>query len=582
VKLSLRGLFDKRRSHLTDQILNRLVDGELTKGSEVRAAEHLIVCGRCRLRFEQFQRVVQSVASWHRHLGEESRRVDTPERAGVLLTDLYGVMRDFQNHRRRAPRSRLSRRAGVSRRIAATIAAAAAITVVLVLTWNQDVPKTTPGEFLQRSVSAAKQSPVITGDDIARQKIQIRASGGDLVRTLYRDLSGRRRRLRRQTRDSDAALATKLAVAGVLWDDPLSPIGFRDWHDLQSHPRDEVRPSGKDLLTLTTTLSSGVVRRESLTVRASTFHPIERTVQFENRSIVDIAELDYSVVGLDAVDASYFESSPSNIPNPPPSPHVIVGVQSAPSAALLDEAELRARLVLNRLRADDGEQIQVTRDERRIVVKGLVGTDDRSHELEEKLNVLPYVDASIQSLAAMNRHSPEVPATDVTGQPVITTPAGPSPLERWLDGHGRDAGELNRDSTELLDDALTAELDSKEIDGLLRRFPSREGMTYTAGAVRDELIMRHGDRLIGSLHLEQEILASLGIDGRSAPSSVPGSSDDRTVAADRNLALTRELILEAGTDARPAESIAADLSAVILQLQKMARQADPVFAPSTR
>ncbi len=61
------------------------------------------------------------------------------------------------------------------------------------------------------------------------------------------------------------------------------------------------------------------------------------------------------------------------------------------TAAALDSAELSARVVLNRLHADEGEQISISRTNRGVNVKGVVDTDERKREIATRLSAVPYV-----------------------------------------------------------------------------------------------------------------------------------------------------------------------------------------------
>src|SRR6201999_2346890 len=109
----------------------------------------------------------------------------------------------------------------------------------------------------------------------------------------------------------------------------------------------------------TTTVPGGLVEQQSLTVRDTDFHPVRRTVSLRESGTVEIAEVDFKILPWSAVNADIFEpvdtagitaaSNPARVLSFPRMPEVLTEDQ-------LDEAELAARLVLNQLHADTGEQ----------------------------------------------------------------------------------------------------------------------------------------------------------------------------------------------------------------------------------
>lgn len=564
----LEKLIESHKAHLSDKTLTRLIDGELSGRRTVRAHEHFSACDRCRLRYMQYSRVVGLIAFHHERLAHQERNgcvATKPLRSGTDPSSFIMNTRLLHIHSALLARFRMDR-AGIARLSLLGTCVAALLTFALYLPFSRRSPRMTPTEFLQHSVSAANTTRG-TGADVLRETIQIRTAGRTLRRTLYRDPTGKQHPKLPSLRAGDASLETKLTVAGIGWNDPLSPFSFKDWHDHQRKPKDEVQHNSSDLLTLTTTVPDGAVRQESLTVRESNFHPVERTVKFQDNSVVEIAELDYTSVGQSAVTAGYFE---------PLAPHPFPSDSDQPRSlhlltpAELDEAELRTMLTLNRLHADDGEQIEIHRNALSIAVNGVVDSDERKRELEEKLSALPHVQVSLLSGADAEVQS----RTNVSGGESAAADSalsGASPLEVWLKASGKGTGDLNQLSKHLLDCAFTAESDAWAIEEILRRFPSREGMTLVAVAVREDLLARHQERLLAALHEEERVLAHAGLSPVVASPSVSGSQPEMVLRSKRNIALVKELILAAEANARPAESIAGDLNAAIEQLQAQAK-----------
>src|SRR6201999_3377303 len=90
--------------------------------------------------------------------------------------------------------------------------------------------------------------------------------------------------------------------------EPLSASGYQDWHDRQRVRQDEIARAGKHLIRLTTTIPSGSIATQSLTVRDTDFHPVARTVAFRDSETVEIAEVSFQVLPWAAVDTSLFAS----------------------------------------------------------------------------------------------------------------------------------------------------------------------------------------------------------------------------------------------------------------------------------
>jgi hypothetical protein len=243
------------------------------------------------------------------------------------------------------------------------------------------------------------------------------------------------------------------------------------------------------------------------------------------------------------------------------------------SVEQLDEAELGVRLVLNQLHADTGEQIEVTRDALGIQVKGLVETEQRKRELQDRLHALAYVTAMLSSLEQMKDGATQ--PSEITSVKVSSMQAQATPLETYYLEHGRSVGSLSKLSQQLFNSAFTVELESKAIEDLERRFTGRDGMTLLASATFSDLMFTHKHNLLAALRSEEELLAETGIPTASLETSLPTSDEPLclTSAAERNLGLAKELALGDGERQRSAEPITAELLASIKDLYRGVRHA---------
>jgi hypothetical protein len=453
----------------------------------------------------------------------------------------------------------------------ATAMALALASVVCVFMWLQQArPSITSNALLVRAEVWDPATADHTQPGVIRQTIRIRTRKQTLERAIYRDAQGRRQpRLRKLAYDEEQ-LKKKLAATGVAWDAPLSATSYQDWHDRQRVRQDEIRRSGSHLLVLTTTTPNGPVAAQSLTVRDTDFHPIERTIAFRDSETVEIAELDYQVFPWAAVSGDVFEpigGARADTANDL-EPSVLPRLQEIFSGAQLDETELGARLVLNQLQADTGEQIQIERNGRGIKVKGLVETDQRKKELLAQLRAVPHLTASILSIEELEQSPDREPG--LTSLKVASVTAQPSPLETYFVAHGRDANALRRLSQRLLSSALTVSQESTALTDLQARFASADGMTYIAKATLAELVFSHRQKLLLALHEEQGLLDEvMSTAATSKPSelSQPESATASLVeAAERNLTLCEELALGSNSQPQSAESIIQQLAASLNEL----------------
>jgi len=336
---------------------------------------------------------------------------------------------------------------------------------------------------------------------------------------------------------------------------------------------------------LTTNVNDGEVISESLTVRASDFHPVGKTVKLRDYGTVEIAEVNYSVLPWDAVNPNWFE--PAGVTNPGVSsdthPALIPRLPVSLTEGQLDEAELAARLVLNQVHADTGEQIEIVRAPSGIVVKGIVETEQRRRDLDDRLYTLPHVTTTLSSLERMKREQAQG-ADDITGIKVASMQAQATPLEAYYLKHGRNIDPLSKLSHQLFDAAFAADLESKTIDDLEHRFSQSSGMSLVTSATLTDLIFTHKQNLLAALQTEEGLLAETGISTAELKTNPPNNAGSLLLlnVAERNLALTKELALGNGDGRRSAESIVAEIATSLKDLHRAVRETQVVPPTSTR
>jgi RNA polymerase sigma factor (sigma-70 family) len=427
-----------------------------------------------------------------------------------------------------------------------------------------------PSELLARATSSASASLPLSSSGVIVQKVRIQTAKRDVERTLYRDLGGRRRLKPERIEPEDEQIKTKLEGAGIDWNDPLSAVTYKDWHDHITIEQDDVKQSDNGFLTLTTTASDGVIAQESLTVRESDFHPVRKTIEIRDADTIEVAELNYAVLPWSAVNQDLFErptaaSEPRGLVPPMPSARL----QLTPTDAQIDEAELGVLLVLHRLHVDASNQIALTRQPDGIHIRGEVETEDEKHQLQSQLHMLPHVWPSIRTLREMDAQPTSgSQVTSLKESSVVISE--PSALEKYFAAQGIEHEHTAQVAQQLFDSSFSANHESKAITDLLQRFAPKEDLSPAARSSLSELLIQHKAALLDALEEEERLLATVKLipaHPTAVPGGIQGNALELEAAAHRNFTLCTELTAGGNTPSKDAELIATQLAATIEQLR---------------
>ncbi|WP_446744593.1 zf-HC2 domain-containing protein [Silvibacterium acidisoli] len=563
------------RGHVSDTELTLLVTNDLPLRRRARVERHLAACNACRERHGRFHETFSQVAMYHalqamQGVGEEG---DKRARLEALLNQLpeqlphSGVARAKEVRRPEAP---LNMNPIL---VSGLILAIASISCVF-LWLQQSRPTITSNTLLVRAEAWDSAAPHGNASGVIRQTVEISTSQRTLKCTLYRDAQGKRKLRDQRVPPDQELLQKKLAEARIPWSSPLSATSYQSWHDSQRVREDRIRRSSGHLLVLTTTTPDGAVAAQSLTVRDQDFRPVSRTVFFRNSETVEIAELNYSVLPWDAVTNSLFESGNQAEGT------VVAAVRPAlpvlPPAPLteeqLNDVELSARLALDRLHADTGEQVEISRSARGVEVHGITDTRERKHEIEAQLNMLPHVTASISSIEELKTAASQPQGSSSVKVMEMQTAA--TPLEIYYLAHGRDVAPLGSLAQRLFSSAFTINLETKAIEDLKHRFPSDENLSPIGSAALADLLFTHKHKLLRALEDEEQLLADthLVITASTPASSITNADVTLDKLAERNSVLIRELALDKREDNRPAEAIVSELATSISDLNLRAHE----------
>ncbi len=576
----MQRLFPGMGEHLSDDRLVDLFSRELPLVQRWIARRHLAMCEVCQARQIELEgwRSDRVIADFQ---ASRSRRALTlpPEHGAEFKQWLKTTVQQTAAQQRPPRRTRLSLPPAnilISRLfamntilISGAVLTAAGLVLLFTSWWQQRVPKISSNDLLTRAEQWDRpQSSVPTG--VIRQRVLITTHTHSVERAIYRDVQRVRRPRRVTLAGPEEQIKNNLDKAGVDWDAPLSASRYQAWHDHLRNREDQVAWAGAHLLRLTTVAAGGPVSEQSLTVRDTDFHPVQRRVVFRDRETIEIAELDFKVSPWGPENENFFEPL-GGMNTAGSSPRVLMfpRVPEKVTESQLDETELSARLILNNLRADTGEQVTIARTAQDVEVNGLVETADRKRALQSQLATVSHLKVSIRSV----QEEQSLPGSDsgIKSVQVTSMPELESPFESYLLAHGRSVREISALQQQLFKAALTVSQESNAIADLRRRFVGGGQTSVLASATAAELLYNHHERLDDALRKERDLLAEAqAVGSNSERASQPASLLD---GANENLALCKELTQTSGPATRSAEAILADMSVRLNGLTDAARKA---------
>lgn len=567
----LRHFIPGSNEHLSNDRLASLFCNELPLWQRWAARQHLATCWQCRLRKDELEgRCADDFLDGYLKIRRKESLPQEPEVefSRKLRLQIQSAAPNEEKTMRflKIPFTELS---PMNPALVACLVFSFAAILCFSYWWQQRTPQISSNTLLVRAEKWDTPSFAPTSG-VVYQSVRINLSKQmkkeTITRSIYRDTQGKRRPKRVNLDGEEQQLASTLTAAGLDWDEPLSATGYQNWHDRQRVREDNIVRTGVHLLRLTTTVPDGLVAEQSLIVRDTDFHPVKRTVALRDNSTVEIAELDYKILPWASVDANLFEPIGGlNTSIAQPSGRVLTfpRMPEMLSESQLDEAELDALLTLNRLHADTGEEIKIRRSEGIVAVEGLVENEERKRQLQTQLGTVPHLTVSIRSIDDL-RKTPGEGGT-VTSVKAASMQDKPSPLEQYLEARGQSVNGVNGLAERFFHSALTISQESKAIADLETRFASENQMTIMASATLAELIYSHRERLEEALKEERKLLSEVrrtgsenGISARDRLSLLNG--------AQKNLALSKELIETDSPSPRNAASILTEMSATVDEL----------------
>lgn len=553
------------REHVGEDILLSLLDGELSITQTRRVQKHLERCWTCRARRDELAKTIGRFVGYRKQI-LAPHMPPPPRGREVFLAKLDEMIaarkQPWWTHPVQTLRQFIP---NTMSPIFASVLVICAAAVLLIFIWQRNLPPVSASEFLEKAHVWDTQAAPVMRSGVVYQKVEICTKTKKWQHAIYRDVSGKRKARPVTLDSSEAAIRQQVKMAGIDWQEPLSVADFEDWRNRQPTFSDKVTRSGNSLLTLTTSAPSGPVASESLTVRAADFHPVERTVEMRDDDHIEIAELNYAVLGWNEVNEGLFEPLGGGTSSAVAAIHV----PSLPTVEQLDLAELQARLVLNHLNADSTEELEFSRSQTAVQVKGIVESTQRKNELVAELRQVPHVAPSIFSIEELNARKDA--QSGISSVKAYSAIGQPSPLEQFFKEHGKDENAVSQVSQQLLDASASVKQESNAIQDLIQRFASDSNLGDSGKSALADLLNRHFAKLLTALAAEDTLIGNNLIGSEVNHQTGPTTDDSPAALAasgERNMDLCREFISSDGrVSPRSAEVIASDLFASTQQIR---------------
>jgi len=440
-------LADRQKSnqnpHLSDEQLLLALDGELSANESAQVELHVESCWSCRSRREQIEKAIRDVVEYRDHLiqpyfsisaGRRSTFVTRLEQLAVSIGRPPLWKRVLQAGRTLWAISQI----GVPRYvwIGAPVVAILALFSLMHL-WH--VPTVSASQLLENAQGSEVRALQGVAKPVVYQRLRIQVGSQVVTRTIYRDPVGMREADRLdviegarekqssnvmsrmgpqdqpngvQTTDSEFRRA--FSTAHFSWQDPLSPANYSAWYNSLDERLDEMTTGGGDFITLKTTTSEGPIAEGSITVRSTDFHPVAEGLRLQDGRQVEVHELAWDVLPMDAINVAIFEPEPTLYDSVSKRPASVALQPPVVTDSELAEAELRARVVIHAEKADLGEQIELDRDIRKygqgsVLVRGIVSTSERKNELLAALQGIAHVELRLQTMEEGQSQQDQLP-----------------------------------------------------------------------------------------------------------------------------------------------------------------------------
>ena len=435
-----------------------------------------------------------------------------------------------------------------------------------------------PAGFLEQALASEKRDAQNARSGLIVQQVTIRSSQGAFERSIYRDPEGKRRAKEQPLDEKKMRLKRRLADAGIDWDAPLSAASFGEWETRNRIKSQSVQSINDELLRLRVDTEGSEVEQETITIRRSDFHPIDRTAEFRDLGTVEIAEVNYAVVPWATINQNLFESdigasgmfmAPRSFPLHPQE-RTIPDVE-------FDLAELEVREALHELRADVTDRLTISRSATGIQVEGLAEDDEQKLDLQRRMHLILHVSTNLKTMNEASAHS--AAAMPTPNVQVASVVAEPSLLETFLQDQGRSREDTSELAHQLFAASSTLLRANKGMIRLRERFPS-DKLSSDALDIYNRLLTSWIGEFDTALADESEAIRQTGIPIPPNEDVRPGPVDT-DAGIENNRVLVKELIGHDASNTRTAPAVLADLFRSIEALRTAASEEHEKIIPTT-
>jgi hypothetical protein len=391
--------------HLTKEEMLRYLDGELSKSSKARTAEHLESCWTCRAELDHLEADIALILDAQNQIFVPS--LPPPPKPWV------GIEANLKNRERRLRGSSFKVfekevSVPIFRTSAPLITAALVAVLIVALIW-WPVRPISAEEVLHRVEVADGNRLQVPPHQVLRQQVQIKKRARHSSVAQAANLEAWKSDQSTYWQGGQEAIGSELlhlykslGIASTL---PLSPQAVKAWTHLAGSVPTAFKESAESIkiqVAAKDAESSHGLEEVSVHVLSQDWHVDEMQLKFVD-SVYDIAEENLSIVDRRDVpsDVMAFLAPPSPKPikmaSVPHLPRVIVPSPSPPLPNL-DDVELGVRYDLHRIGADLGESIEVTTQKSGPVVVNAWGiSPERKSQLLVMLQNRPEVRLDLQA-----------------------------------------------------------------------------------------------------------------------------------------------------------------------------------------
>lgn len=490
-------------NHINEDVLLRYADGELPSQQQAQVRDHLTSCWQCRAALDELQQVITECARHHQTISDH---FPSPPAPWCDIREAFADVDAALGSRSFFERAKEWLNAGFVMKPVRWVPAMAGVAAVALLVQQfTNVPTAKAAELLRQAVVASESRPNLP------RKIEVRARGRNLTRMVAAPLP--------VTKTAEAAAFAEVEAmfkaAHYNWEDPLSARSFNDWRNRLDEKSDEVIASGASF-EIRTRAEHNEIRLATLKLRQADMRAVESTFRFRNDDLVEIREV--SADPLLTSSPSGTMGAPRAVPS--------MGAAEPASASVPASAyeELQVWAALHRVGADLGDPVEVSRQNDRVVVRGIGVPQPLQARIRQELGGNQRVDIQFSD------PSNSVPSTEPRR---VSAPAVNPELVRIQERMERYIG--GRASFEQFTDGVLRESESllshaHALQRLAQHFPSESESQLSADQrhLLQSLCQEHAEILWQKIAVIQArmnpVLASLGVSNSGFSTDAAGSA----------------------------------------------------------